>query len=182
MHDAVAGYEFVEAIRVGARLAELDYRWFEEPIADRHLSRLKELTHSIAVPTLAGETVTLTELSEFLTSGAVRIMRGDVYLKAGITGLHRAIQASELLGFGFEIHTANSPLLDVANLHVAAASQNCSWIEVHHPVFRFGLLDDPLTPRADGTIPVPTRPGLGVELDWPWIDSKTVSTRETVEN
>lgn len=179
MHDAVAGYSLTDAIRVGRVLDELSYTWFEEPLADRQLSRLRQLTESVGVPTLAGESVTLDELSELLQSGAARIIRGDVLLKAGISGLFRAVRASELLGYELEIHAANSPLLDIANLHVAAAARNSRWIEVHHPVFRFGIVGDPLTPDARGMVAVPDGPGLGVELDEDWIDDRTVAVRET---
>ncbi len=174
MHDGVAGYTVPEAMRVGRALAELDYAWFEEPIRDRDLSLLAELSRALPVPVLAGETVTLDELGEFLRRAAVPLVRGDVYLKAGITGLRKAMVAAEVLGVNLEIHAANSPLLDVANLHVAGAARNCRYIETHHPVFRFGLLDEPLTPDSAGMLTVPTGPGLGVQLDWDWLDAHTV--------
>jgi L-alanine-DL-glutamate epimerase-like enolase superfamily enzyme len=102
-----------------------------------------------------------------------------VYLKAGITGLRKAMVAAELLGVNLEIHAANAPLLDVANLHVAGAARNCRYIETHHPVFRFGLRGDPLTPDAAGMLIVPTAPGLGVDLDWDWLDRHTIQERSS---
>jgi L-alanine-DL-glutamate epimerase-like enolase superfamily enzyme len=41
-------------------------------------------------------------------------------------------------------------------------------------MFRFGLTGSPLEPDADGYVHVPTGPGLGVDLDWDWIDDHTV--------
>ncbi len=179
MQDGVAGYTMAEAVRVGRALAELDYAWFEEPIRDRDLSQLAELSRALTVPVLAGETVTLDELGEFLRRAALPLIRGDVYLKAGITGLRKAMVAAELLGVNLEIHAANAPLLDVANLHVAGAARNCRYIETHHPVFRFGLRGDPLTPDAAGMLIVPTAPGLGVDLDWDWLDRHTIQERSS---
>ncbi|WP_157579295.1 hypothetical protein [Spirosoma montaniterrae] len=48
-----------------------------------------------------------------------------------------------------EIHSAGSPLLDVANLHVAGANigtpnRNCQFLELHHPIFHLDLLNTPL--------------------------------------
>ena len=79
-------------------------------------------------------------------------------------------------GIRLEIHTGGAPLLDVANLHVASATPNTSFIETHHAVFRFGLIGNPLDPDEEGLLAVPTAPGLGVELDWDWIDDHTVAT------
>ena len=99
--------------------------------------------------------------------------RGDVLIKGGITGLSKAMHACELFGFNLEIHTANTPLLDVANLHVACASRNTSLVEVHHPIFRFSLKKHPFDVGTDGCAHLPAGPGLGVELDLDWIEDHT---------
>ncbi len=87
--------------------------------------------------------------------------------------------ACELFGYNLEIHTANTPLLDVANLHVACASANTTMVEVHHPVFRFGLTQHPFDVGPDGCVHLPPGTGLGVELDWNWIDQHTSQIRQT---
>jgi L-alanine-DL-glutamate epimerase-like enolase superfamily enzyme len=100
-------------------------------------------------------------------------------MKGGITGLRKAMAAAELFGLPLEIHTANTPLLDVANLHVACAAANTEFVENHHPVFRFGLKRHPLEIDADGCARLPAGPGLGVELDLDWIDDRTRGERRT---
>lgn len=174
MQDAVAGYSFVQALEVGRALDELDYAWFEEPIRDQHLGQLKRLADQLQVPILATETTPLFQIPEYLRHSAVDLARGDVHTTAGITGLHRAVTTCELFGVGLEIHTAATPLLDVANLHVACATSSSRFLESHHEVFRFGLVGSPLTPDEDGYLHLPEGPGLGVELDMDWIDDHTV--------
>ena len=174
MLDCVSGYTFTQALQVGRALAELGYYWFEEPIPDRQIATLKRLADELAVPILATETTTLRELPEYLVQHAVDLARGDVFIKAGITGLRKAAALAELLGYNLEVHTLHSPLLDIANLHVACSINNCEYVESHHPMFRFGLKNAPLDIDADGCQRVPTAPGLGVELDWDWIDKHTV--------
>ena len=75
----------------------------------------------------------------------------------------------ELFGFNLEIHTANTPLLDVANLHVACTARNTTMLEVHHPVFRFGLKQHPFDVGRDGCVHLPrgagTRRRAGLRLD-----------------
>lgn len=174
MHDASSFYSFTDAMIVGRALGDLGYHWFEEPVYDRQVHILKRLSAELAVPILASETTTLAEKAEFLRIGAVDLMRGDVMNSGGVTGLRKALAACELFGYNLEIHTASSPLLDVANLHVACSVANCELLETHHQMFRFGLKGNPLDPDAAGYVHLPMGPGLGVELDWDWIDDHTV--------
>lgn len=174
MVDASAALTFEEALAIGRELDELRYVWFEEPFADDHIVLLRKLAAEIHTPVLGAETVSLTELPHYMIDGAVDMIRGDVHHKGGITGLLKAIGMCELMGYSLEIHTASSPLLDVANLHVGCATSVSRFLESHHPMFRFGLKGDPLRVHEDGCQHGPTQPGLGVEIDWNWIDDHTV--------
>ena len=179
MQDGVGMYTFADALVVGQVLGELGYTWFEEPIPDRNLFQLQRLTEQLAVPILAGETSRVHELAEGMRLGAFDIARGDVHMKHGITGLRKAAAMAELLGFDLEVHGINQPLLDTANLHVALAMSNGRWSETFHPIYYRGLKGGPLDIDADGYKHLPPGPGLGVELDWDWIDDNTRSTRRT---
>lgn len=179
MQDGVGMYTFADALVVGQVLGELGYTWFEEPIPDRNLFQLQRLTEQLAVPILAGETSRVHELAEGMRLGAFDIARGDVHMKHGITGLRKAAAMAELLGFDLEVHGINQPLLDTANLHVALAMSNGRWSETFHPIYYRGLKGGPLDIDADGYKHLPPGPGLGVELDWDWIEDNTRSTRRT---
>jgi L-alanine-DL-glutamate epimerase-like enolase superfamily enzyme len=179
MQDANSGYQLLEALEVGRVLDELNYMWFEEPVSDRNLAHLEVLARSLRTPILPGETLRWTETAETLRRGSFCMLRGDVHLKAGITGLRKLFAACETLGLELEVHTAATPLLDVANLHVACAHANCRFMEHHHPIFRFGMKNSQLEMDADGLMHVSASPGLGVELDWDWIDDHTVEQRTT---
>jgi L-alanine-DL-glutamate epimerase-like enolase superfamily enzyme len=174
MLDSSAVLSFEQALKIGYELDELKYEWFEEPFPDAHIVQLRKLSNAIKTPVLAAETVGLMELPHYMVDGAIDIIRADVHHKGGITGLWKALGMCELMGYQLEIHTAGSPLLDVANLHVGCATRLSRFLESHHPMLRFGLKVDPLVIRADGHQHVPTGPGLGVELDWDWLDNHTV--------
>lgn len=176
MLDASSFYSFGDALLVGRELDRLAYWWFEEPLYDRQIGNLVELTRRLETPVLVGETSSLAELPELVRQRAGDLVRGDVLIKSGITGLMKAIGLCELSGVGLELHTCASPLLDVANLHVAGATASCQWVESHHPMFRFGLRGQPLDIDGQGFLAVPQAPGLGVELDWDWIDDHTTAT------
>jgi L-alanine-DL-glutamate epimerase-like enolase superfamily enzyme len=174
MQDAGGGYSFTDALAAGRVLEQLDYRWFEEPIPDRQLDQLRRLADQLRIPILATETLLLHELPEHLRHGAADIVRGDVIIKSGITGLRKACAAAELFGFNLEIHGLGGFLLDVANLHVALSVENCQFVEAHHPMYGHGALGSPLDIDADGCRVLPEEPGLGVELDWDWLDDHTL--------
>ena len=176
MLDAVAAYSFEQALEVGQALAGLGYRWFEEPIPDRDIATLEQLTRRLEIPVLATETVALGELPQFLERRAIDMARGDVFIKAGITGLRKASAMCDDAGMNLEIHALHSPLLDIANLHVACSVGNCEFFELHHEMFRFALKGAPLDIDSNGRVRLPAGPGLGVELDWDWIDNNTVVT------
>ncbi len=177
MQDPNAAYSIEEALLVGRELDRLNFHWFEEPIAESQHANYNYLSSRLNTPLLAGETVGLFDLPNLIRNRSATMLRGDVLIKGGITGLRKAIAVSELFGFKLEIHTANTPLLDIANLHVAAATENNTFIEVHHPVFRFGLEDHPFDNiDSRGHIAVPKDPGLGVKIDWDWIENHTSAT------
>jgi len=174
MLDSAGRLSYSEALEIGRVLDEADYLWFEEPIPDRHVGQLARLAGELRTPILAAETVRLDELPNYLTHQAIDLARGDVLIKGGITGLKKAFSLCELLGFPMEIHTGGNPLLDVANLHVAASAEHCRYVEAHHGVHRFGLKNSPLELDENHCQRVPTGPGLGVEFDWDWLENHTV--------
>jgi L-alanine-DL-glutamate epimerase-like enolase superfamily enzyme len=178
MADAGGMYRYTEAIRVGHVLDELNYRWFEEPVSDYHIPVLRRLADELRTPILAGEKTTpLGYLPEYVRQGAVDIVRGDVLMKAGITGMRKLAIMSEMHGYDLEIHGTLTPLLDIANLHVSGSIRNSEYAETFwEPFYRFGLKGSPLVPGPDGMLAVPTAPGLGVDLDWDWIDDHTIET------
>lgn len=173
MLDSSAVLSFETALKIGHVLDELHYEWFEEPVPDAQILQLRKLSTELRTPILAAETVGLAELPQYILDGAIDLIRADVHHKGGVTGLWKAIGMCELLGFEIEIHTASSPLLDVANLQVGCATRLSRYIESHHPMFRFGLKGDPLGLR-EGCQHLPSGPGLGVEPDWDWLDNHTV--------
>jgi len=149
--------------------------WLEEPCDEGDLHAYKELTRSLKTPILAGETSRLQDIPNFLRRGALDIARGDVLIKGGVTGFRKMIDWCEQAGYGVEPHTTNTPVLDVANFHVACTIPKTTFIENHHPIFRFALKNNPMEPDSNGRVHIPKTPGLGIELDTDWINFHTVS-------
>jgi L-alanine-DL-glutamate epimerase-like enolase superfamily enzyme len=85
----------------------------------------------------------------------------------------------ESYGIKTELHHGASPLMDIATLHCACAIKNCEFLELLVPQerYQFGLKDyQQLQIDAQGYAHASTRPGLGVDIDWDFIDNHTASS------
>lgn len=176
MADPVATHSFEQAMLVGRNLEALGYLWFEEPVYDYDFESLKKLTHALDIPIAGTETIAggshLT--AQFISSGAVDIVRTDPSWRGGITSALKTAHLAEAFGMSCEIHTAIAHPLELANLHTALSISNTEWLELLYPIedFSFGLAE-PLDIR-DGYAYAPLRPGIGAVYDWDAIDDATV--------
>ena len=78
-----------------------------------------------------------------------------------------------------EVHHGGNSHNNWANLHVIAAIPNTRFLEVLLPAGaqKYAVIDD-LEVGPDGTVPVPTAPGIGAEIDFALIDKKTIAVLE----
>ena len=177
MLDPTGAYDHREAMWVGRRLEELNFYWYEEPIGDFDVQGYSELCRALDIPVLAGEVTpgSLHGAGELIIRGATDILRGDVYWKGGITGVMKMAHLAEAFGMKLELHHAASPIMNWANLHTLGAFKNGDYLEILVPEdnLDFGLHQ---YARIDGEgfVHLPQKPGLGVEIDWEFIRSRTV--------
>jgi L-alanine-DL-glutamate epimerase-like enolase superfamily enzyme len=179
MSDPVADYAFEEAIRVGRDLENLNYHWFEEPFRDFELAKYAKLCAALDIPIAGTETTRGGPwgVAQAIAFNAVDIVRADVSWKAGVTGTMKIAHLAEAHGMRCEIHCTTMGFMDIVNLHVSCAIRNCEYFELLVPEepFRFPMKDP--YPIENGMARVPTRPGIGVELDWDLIDKTCVEHR-----
>jgi L-alanine-DL-glutamate epimerase-like enolase superfamily enzyme len=112
-------------------------------------------------------------VAECIASRVVDMVRADVSWSGGITGTMKTAHLAEAFGVACEIHTAVYHPLDLVNLHVCAAIRNCSFFELLAPteLFDFGLAS-PIRIEAGHAV-LPDGPGLGIALDWDFIEDST---------
>ena len=177
MSDPVAAFNLEQAIRFGRALERLDYHWLEEPLADEHTHALRELTRVLDIPIVGTEVLAKHPYSvaECIAQRVVDRVRADVSWSGGVTGALKTAHLAEAFGMNCELHTTIFMPLELANLHVAAAIHNCEFFELLGPTdsFAFGLAEP--FPIRDGVAHLPTRPGLGIDLDWDEIERCTLA-------
>ena len=173
MVDPNAQYSLESALTFGRMADEYGTYWLEEPCDEADLFAYKQLTEQLKTPILAGETLSLQAMQNYFHEKAMDLARGDVLIKGGITGLRRLADSCTELGYKLELHTTNTPILDMANFHVACSIKDTTFIENHHPIFRFALENNPMEIDNEGWIHIPEGPGLGITLDHDWIKAHT---------
>jgi L-alanine-DL-glutamate epimerase-like enolase superfamily enzyme len=175
MSDPVAPYTFEQALRFGRELEKLNYYWYEEPLFDENFHNLRELTRILDIPIVGTEVLAKHPYSvaECISTRVVDVVRADPSWSGGITATMKTAHLAESFGVSCEIHTAIYHPLELVNLHCCAAIKNCEFFEVLLPyeLFNFGLKES--IDVKDGYAQLPSKPGLGIDLDWDFIDNTT---------
>jgi L-alanine-DL-glutamate epimerase-like enolase superfamily enzyme len=175
MSDPVAYYTYAEALKVGRELEKLNYYWLEEPVFDSDFYSLKKLTEKLDIPICGVEVLANSPYStaQCITGNVVDIVRTDVSWRGGITSVLKTAHLAEAFGIQCEVHTAIFEPLELVNLHCCAAIKNSEFFEVLEPreYFEFGLKEN--IQIENGQAILPKKAGLGIELDWDFIDDCT---------
>ncbi len=178
MLDSMWSYGYEDALRVGCAIQDLDYYWYEDPLAEDDLYGYTKLRPQLRIPILATEHLPggLYAYTEWIRLQATDMLRGDVALKGGITPLVKIAHLAEAFRMKCEIHHGGNSLNNVANLHVTMAVPNCEYFEVLQPdaAQKHGLLQD-IEVDSSGLVHAPTQPGLGYEIDWELIKRNQVA-------
>ncbi len=158
--DANGGYGRKQAIRMMAAAADLDVRWFEEPVSSDDLEGLKEVRDAARADVAAGEYGwDLYYFRRMCAAGAVDCLQADVSRCGGITEWLRV--AAVAASFGLSISGHCGPHLHV---HAAAAVPNLRHLEWFHDHVRIESMffDGTLDPTGGVVRPDPDAPGLGL--------------------
>ena len=175
---------FADAVKVGRACDDARYYWYEDPFRDGGISQFahRKLRQLVRTPLLMTEHVrTLEPHIDFALADATDFVRGDVGYD-GITGVVKLAHAAEALGIDIEFHGPGP-----AQRQCMAAIRNTNYYELGlvHPkvssVRNGGLYadySDALDAIDDrGHVPVPSGPGLGVEIDWEWVRAHETGRR-----
>lgn len=171
-----------DAVKVGQACDEADYFWFEDPYRDTSASASghRRLREKIRTPVMIGEYVRgLEPKAELALNDATDLLHLDPEYDMGITGAMKLVHFCEMIGMDVQFH-ACGPAHRACN----AATRNTHFYEMAligpdmpnaiPPVYACGYGDQEGDLGADGCVPVPDGPGLGVTYDWDFIRANTV--------
>jgi len=174
-------WDVATALRVAQELAEIGVVWLEEPLDKHDYEGYRHLREKSPVALAAGEmNQDLHEFREFLIRDALDVLQPDVSLSGGLLMGKKIAGMAEAFGKRIAPHTWTNGLGLAANLQLMGACPNCEWAEFPfeppgwEPRARDFFLTEPIMPDADGYLSVPSRPGLGVEIDEEAVQHYTV--------
>lgn len=173
-HEGV--YTYDQALRVGRLLDDLNYVWYGSPMPesnewiDRYAALASELRTPICAP--RGEEGSYESRLSWIDKGACDICRIGVHL-GGLTACIQLATACEEAGIAMDLLGAGPDAYPHLQLIGATEESLIPYFHVTSPVRESLVMPGRLTPEprfdADGYMPVPQTPGMGVELDWTYI-------------
>ena len=174
MLDPIGAYDHEESLKAARELEALGYLWLEEPMPEWDLRAYRELCRSVDIPICGPEvlpgSVYLT--AQYIAEEAVDIVRSDVGLKGGITGVLKTAHLAEAFGKNIELHVSYSPFMNAAQVHIACAIENTLFVErIGTDELNakwekaYGVRDFFLEIDKEGYVHVPSQPGMGVEIE-----------------
>lgn len=103
------------------------------------------------------------------------MMHTDPEYDMGITGVMKIAHFCEAVGIDLQLHAAGPAqrlcMSAIRNTHMyEMALMGLEMPNIIAPVYICGYSDQPADVPADGCVPVPDGPGLGVSDDWAFID------------
>jgi L-alanine-DL-glutamate epimerase-like enolase superfamily enzyme len=159
------GYKW--ALRTAHMLDAYDVFWFEEALKPDALDDYVLLRQSAPLPISGGEVLTRRQsFQPWLEAGAFDIVQPDVTKVGGISEERRIGWMAQEHGVRFIPHGWNTALGLAADLHLASAFPDTDLVEyITGSPYIDDIVATPWRLDADGMLPIPTGPGLGVALD-----------------
>lgn len=172
--EAHGKFSPARAIDIGRRAAAYDFLYYEEPTRHVDPQVMRRVADQQPIPLAGGEhLVRMQEFRSFCDAQGFQLAQPDVGVCGGITPIARMAQYAAEFRIGFQPHNSALGLNTAAAFQVSAAQPNF----VIQETFPFrdddwmGLLHDPYERRiVDGYLPLSDAPGLGVEVNRPWLE------------
>jgi L-alanine-DL-glutamate epimerase-like enolase superfamily enzyme len=143
-----------EAIAIGCRVEEFNLAWLEDVTAHDDYQGLAQVAAALSTPVCGGEILYgIAPFRQMLAHRSVDIVMIDLLRVGGIGPWMKVAAMAEAFNIPVVSH-----LLPEIHVHLVAAAPNATVVEYMPWTWR--LFDNPPMPK-DGTMTVPTAPGLG---------------------
>ena len=160
--------------------AEFDIEFLETPLWSDDVTGMAKLVEQAPMPIACGEWLaTRHEFRELMDVGRVQVAQPDVGRVGGIGEAKIVCDMAAERGRAIVPHCWKTGISISATAHLAFVTPHCKFIEylppqLCHEMLRRDLAREELQ-LVDGTIPLPVKPGLGVEVDWNVVRRTTVA-------
>ncbi len=157
------------SIKLAREVEQFRLFWWEEPIpTDASVEDLARVASSISIPVVVGEHIyTRWGFRDVFEKRAATIINPDIAFGGGILETKKIADMAQSYYISVTPHTAGGPILNAASIQLGAVIPNFLIYEVfprdtsHYKE----LVKDPFPIIKDEFIELPTKPGLGIELN-----------------
>lgn len=188
MADSNHAYDLSEAVEVGRVLDENSYAWFEEPLSPEHSGLFRQLSDKLDVPIATGECEqTRWGFQDLLSKEGVQIAQPDLAYCGGPTEALKIRAIASSLGVNVVPHAWGTMLNLASATHFLASTYvEPGRAEVAEPLLEVDRTPNPMRDEmyavalnvSEGSVTVPTGPGLGVEPDREAMESFCIQETE----
>ena len=160
---------------------EFNCYFLETPLWSDNVREMAKLVEEAPMPIACGEWLaTRFEFEELLDVGKVQVAQPDVGRVGGIGEAKIVCDMAKNRGRTIVPHCWKTGISISATAHLAFVTSHCAFIEylppqLCHERLRRELAHEELALSADGTIALPVKPGLGVEVDWNIVEKYKVA-------
>ncbi|MGD9855279.1 MAG: mandelate racemase/muconate lactonizing enzyme family protein [Planctomycetaceae bacterium] len=177
MVDGNAGYTMESALQMGHELHQLGFEFFEEPLPQSpRYAAYEELRHKLPLSLAAGEAVdSRANAKDLIDRRAMDIIQPDVSLCGGIGEVLFIAELAALSGIRCLPHCWGGAILIAATVHLLSLLPDPHWglptdtplleLDQSENPWRSEIVDAPFDIDDEGYVPVPNRPGLGIDVD-----------------
>lgn len=186
MLDANHGFDVIEAVELGNRVADLDIGWFEEPVVPDDLASYREVRDRQPIPVAGGECeFTRWGFREVLTRRAIDILQPDTCAAGGLSECKKIADMATAFGVRYVPHVWGTGIGLAAALQLLAVLPHTpprhtplepmlEFDRSEHP-FRQAVLGAEIE-HDGGIVRVPDAPGLGIDIDREALAAFTVAS------
>lgn len=159
---------------------EFDLYFLETPIWSDNTTEYAKLAAAAPMKIACGEWLaTRYEFKELMDIGKVHVAQPDVGRVGGIGEAKIVCDMAKERGLTIVPHCWKTGVSISATAHLAFVTDHCAFIEylppqICHETLRRELAQEELV-LEDGRIPLPKKPGLGVEINWDVVKRYTVA-------
>jgi galactonate dehydratase len=161
-------FSVAEAIKIGHELVPYDPTWFEEPTDHAKIDATAQVAAKLQIPVSAGESFTSThQFAELLAHNTVHILQPDPSNLGGILRTKMVCGMADAWYGVVAPHQAQGPISTAVCVQIDACTPNLLVQELFDEFnvdWERDIVTWHPTLAQDGTIDIPTTPGLGCDL------------------
>ncbi len=166
--DANGSYDVEEAIRIGELMETSDFDFFEEPVPFDAYEETRKVSMALNIPIAGGEQEpSLRNFRWLIDENALDIVQPDIFYFGGMIRSMKVARLAAEAGKICTPHISGSGLGYIYMMHFVAALPNAG---PYHEFKGFNQSIPMTCPTSslrveDGSVQVPSGPGLGIEID-----------------